>query len=316
MVCPVADWSPSVWTRRDFPDESVWSFELNTTERQSLIDYGRGGPSAELSRRIGVRTAWWAQILRDGPGFVRVRNFPIEELTEHQIAHAYLGLAALLGTPVGQDRDGNTITHIRDEGMPAGPTVRKYRTNLPQDFHSDGSDLVGLLCLHPAKSGGESRIASAHAVYNEMLRRDPQLLEVMYAPMPWSRNGEQGPGEQPYFELAPITDIGGIPRIFFIAWYIRDSQQHRSAPRLTDGQLAALALVETIANDPLFHIEMEFRPGDVQLLNNTTVLHSREGYLDDDDPSLRRHLLRVWLTTDTPLANELLRGGIPAPNAG
>lgn len=80
-------------------------------------------------------------------------------------------------------------------------------------------------------------------------------------------------------------NIDGTPRLFFIAWYIRDSQRHTGAPRLTDDQRAALDLVETIANDPAFHIEMVFEPGDVQLLNNTTVLHSREGYVDDEDPA-------------------------------
>ena len=315
MVFPVTDDAPSLWTRADFPDESEWSFELSDSVRQALVDHGRGGSGADLAHQIGPEATRWAQLLNDGPGFVRLRNFPIDALTESEIERAYLGLGSVLGTPVGQDRDGNIITHIRDERIPAGPNVRRYRTNLRQDFHSDGSDLVGLLCLHPAKAGGESRIVSAHAVFNEMLRRDPHLLEVMYSPMPWSRNGEQGPGEAPYFELAPITDIDGTPRIFFIAWYIRDSQQHRAAPRLTEDQLAALALVEGIANDPLFHIEMEFRPGDVQLLNNTTVLHSREAYLDDDDPGLRRHLLRLWLTSDVPQANALLRGGIPARNA-
>ena len=308
LTAPVPDDSPSVWTQSDFPDEAAWSFDLSATDRQAVIEYGRGG--ADLAAQIGGHAGRWAQLLQEGPGFVRLRNFPIDALTEQQIEHAYLGLGSLLGTPVGQDRDGNVVTHIRDERIPAGPSVRKYRTNLRQDFHSDGSDLVGLLCLHPAKSGGESRIASAHAVYNEMLRRDPHLLDVMYAPMPWSRNGEQGPGEAPYFELAPITNINGVPRVFFIAWYIRDSQQHDSAPRLSDDQLAALALVENIANDPAFHIEMEFRPGDVQLLNNATVLHAREAY-SDDEPHRRRHLLRLWLTTDTPQVNELLRGGIP-----
>ncbi|HEX9831748.1 MAG TPA: TauD/TfdA family dioxygenase [Mycobacterium sp.] len=307
--------SPSVWTPTDFPNESAWSFELSADDRQALIDYGRGGSSADLSRQIGSAAAHWMELLNEGPGFVRLRNFPIDILSGPQIEHAYLGLGELMGQPVGQDRDANLITHIRDERIQAGVAVRKYRTNLRQDFHSDGSDLVGLLCLHPAKSGGGSKIVSAHAVYNEMLRRDPHLVDVMYQPMPWSRNGEERPGEAPFFELPPITDVNGIPRIFFIAWYIRDSQQHAEAPRLTDDQLAALALVENIANDPTFHIEMDFRPGDVQLLNNSTVLHSREAYTDDDDLSLRRHLLRLWLTTDTPSANELLRGGIPTQNA-
>ena len=174
---------------------------------------------------------------------------------------------------------------------------------------------MGLLCLQPAWSGGESKIVSAHAVYNEMLRRAPDLLDTMYRPMPWDRNDEQSPGEPPYFELPPIIDIDGTPRLFFIAWYIRDSQRHAEAPRLTEQQSAALDLAERIANDPAFQIQMCFEPGDVQLLNNTTVLHSREAYVDDDDPTLRRHLLRLWLKTPTVTTHELLRDGVPRQKA-
>ena len=66
-------------------------------------------------------------------------------------------------------------------------------------------------------------------------------------------------------------------------------------PRLTDEQLEAMALLEAIANDPAFHVEMDFQPGDVQLLNNGRILHAREAYEDHDDPGQRRHLLRLWL---------------------
>ncbi|GAB5902325.1 TauD/TfdA family dioxygenase [Mycobacteroides chelonae] len=301
---------PSVWTSRDFPDESAWSFSLDEADREVLIAYGRD-ETDDLSAYFGRAAARWLDLLHQGPGFVRLRGFPIEELTETQVERAYLGLGSLLGRPVGQDRHANLLTHIRDERIAVEPGVRKYRTNLRQDFHSDGSDLVGLLCLHPAKSGGESKIASAHAIYNEMLRRAPHLVEVMYQPMPWDRNNEQRDGESPFFELAPIADIGGIPRVFFIAWYIRDSQRHPDAPRLTDAQGAALELAENIANERAFHIEMHFAPGDVQILNNTTVLHSREEYSDHDDPALRRHLLRLWLTTERAATHEILRAGIP-----
>ena len=303
--------APSVWTPRDFPDEAVWSFDLSPADQDALVAYARGGPSEELATRFADAATRWSELLTRGPGFVRVRRFPIDRLSEPEIEWAYLGLGRLLGEPVGQDRDANVITHIRDERLTPAPGVRKYRTNLRQDFHSDGSDLVGLLCLHPARSGGESKIVSAHAVYNEMLRRATRLLDAMYQPMPWDRNDEQSAGEPPYFELPPIIDIDGIPRLFFIAWYIRDSQRHPGAPRLTDDQRAALALAETIANDPAFHIEMQFQPGDVQLLNNTTVLHSREAYTDHADLDRRRHLLRLWLKTDLPTTHELLRSGVP-----
>lgn len=307
--------APSVWTPADFPDEALWSFDLSPADRNALVDYGRGGSEEDLRVHLASAAAQWSELLSQGPGFVRLRGFPIDELSEAQVERAYLGLGRLLGEPVGQDRDANVLTHIRDERLPAAPGVRKYRTNLRQDFHSDGSELVGLLCLHPARSGGESKIVSAHAVYNEMLRRAPDLLDVMYEPMPWDRNDEQSAGEPPFFELPPIIDINGEPRLFFIAWYIRDSQRHAEAPRLTQEQNAALDLAEAIANDPAFHIEMAFEPGDVQLLNNTTVLHSREAYTDDDDPANRRHLLRLWLKTPTVTTHELLRGGVPRQNA-
>ena len=161
--------APSVWTPHDFPDEASWSFDLSPDDQHAVIAYAQGGDRADLGRHFGAAAARWADLLTNGPGFVRLRRFPIDALTEAEIEHAYLGLGALLGQPVGQDRDANLITHIRDERVTSAPGVRKYRTNLRQDFHSDGSDLVGLLCLHPAKTGGESKIVSAHAVYNEML---------------------------------------------------------------------------------------------------------------------------------------------------
>ena len=40
---------------------------------------------------------------------------------------------------------------------------------------------------------------------------------------------------------------------------------------------------------------MDFRPGDIQLLNNAVILHSREAYDDYDEPERKRHLLRLWL---------------------
>jgi hypothetical protein len=259
----------------------------------------------ELARR--------AVDLREGRGFVLIRGFPVEQLDAAEVETAYVGFGLHLGTPVSQNAAGDLLGHVRDERAPrTSPEVRLYTTNRRQDFHTDGSDLVGLLCLHGARAGGESRIASSLAVHDEMRRLRPDLVDELYRPLPWDRNGEEGSGEAPFFELPAFTDVDGTPRVFFIAWYIRDSQRHPAAPRLTPAQLEALDLFEAIANDPAFHIEMDFRPGDVQLLNNARIVHSREAYEDDEELDQRRHLLRLWLAaSDHPTVADVLRGGIP-----
>ena len=214
---------------------------------------------------------------------------------------------------MGQDAGASLLTHIRDEGLErTDPSVRLYRTRQRQDFHTDGSDIVGLLCLHQAKSGGQSRIASPYAVYNQILRQRPDLVEVLYAPMYWDRNNEQPEREDPFFAMPVFNDSGGTPRVFFIGWYIRDAQRHPQAQRLTGEQLEALDIIEAIANDPEFFLEMEFEPGDIQLISNAKILHSREAYEGYDDPDRRRHLLRLWLTAhDFTSVAEVLRGGVP-----
>ena len=113
-----------------------------------------------------------------------------------------------------------------------------------------------------------------------------------------------------------IHDVDGSPSIFYIGWYIRDAQRHPEVPRLTDDQRAAMDLIETIANDPAFHVEMDFRPGDIQLLNNAVILHAREAYDDYDEPERKRHLLRLWLSArEFASVDDVLRTASPSERA-
>ncbi|MFN8019172.1 MAG: TauD/TfdA family dioxygenase [Acidimicrobiales bacterium] len=258
----------------------------------------------------------WNQELATELGFVLVRGLPIDELDEHEAALAFVALGTHLGTPVGQNKAGDLLTHIRDERLPDPSRARRYRTNLRQEFHTDGADIIGLLCLHQGRSGGESRIASTGAIVAQLREQRPDLYEVLLRPLPWDRQGEQLPGEPAWFELAPFAEVGGEVRVFYIGWYVRASQQHPDAPRLTAEQLEAMALLESLADDPANHLEMAFEPGDVQLLNNARILHAREAYEDDPDPAERRHLLRLWLAAHAfASVEELLRGGLGTPLA-
>ena len=313
-----------MWRAADVADAAEWTHVLTPSERTEICGAVAHVTAARSSRatltredfplpELGARIDAWAATLHDGRGFVLLRGFPVDELTADAVELAYLGLGLHLGTPVSQDAQGTLLGHVRDRGRPrTGPEVRLYATAERQDFHTDGADIIGLLCLQNAMRGGESRIVSAAAVYNEILARDPRRLDVLYEPMCWDRNGEESPGEDPYFRMPVIHDGNGTPSIFYIGWYIRDAQRHPQVPRLTRDQLAAMDLIESIANDPAFHVEMDFRPGDVQLLNNAVILHAREDYDDYPEPARKRHLLRLWLRAhEFASVDATLRTGIP-----
>ena len=317
--------SAATWVAADMADDARWSERLSADQCHEIVraaraaeDLGRTPPTLRAEDfelpALQPRVAAWSGALMDGRGFVLVRGFPIDELTPAQVELAYVGLGLQLGTPVSQDAKGSLLGHVRDEGVARrDPTVRLYQTNQRQDFHSDGADIVGLLCLEPSRSGGESRIASTATVYNRILEVRTDLIDVLYEPIYWDRNGEESEGEDPYFSLPVLNDVGGAPRMFFIGWYIRDAQRHPGVPRLSGAQLEAIGAIEEVANDPAVHLEMAFEPGDIQLLANAKILHCREAYEDDEDPAHRRHLLRLWLAARSfASVDELLRGGIPA----
>ena len=315
----------AVWHAVDVADPAAWTIELTDDQRDELASVARAAHAA--GRTIATITADDVALpslaavvdrvvgdLADGRGFVLLRRFPIDLLTEPEVELAYFALGLHLGTPVSQDGAGTLLGHVRDERIErTGPEVRLYRTRERQDFHTDGADIIGLLCMHAAARGGESKLASSYAVYNEILRRRPDLLDVLYEPMWWDRNGEEAPGADPAFPMAVFHDVAGrMPRVFYIGWYIRDAQRHAMVPRLTDAQRDALDIIESIANDPAFHVAMDFQAGDVQLLNNAKILHSREAYEDAAPLEERRHLLRLWLSAhDFQSVEGFLRAGVP-----
>lgn len=316
--------SEAVWLADDMAETSDWTLRLSPEQCSEVVAAARavdrrGATTASLThadfdlRTLRADVAALTHTLGTGRGFVLIRGFPVADLSDRQVELAYVGFGLQLGWPVSQNAAGDLLGHVRDEGVSrADPSVRLYQTTERQDFHTDGADLVGLLCLHTARRGGQSRIASAAAIYNRMLNERPDLVEVLYEPMYWDRNGEERAGEDPFFAMPVLNDIGGFPRMFFIGWYIRDAQRHAAVPRLTSEQQEAIEMIEQIANHDSVHLKMNFEPGDIQLLSNARILHCREAYEDHDEPERRRHLLRLWLAAHSfASVDHVLRGGIP-----
>jgi len=235
--------------------------------------------------------------LLEGRGFVLLRGLPVERWSRMQQAVAYLGIGSYLGRARSQNAKGHLLGHVKDLGLDIRhPNVRYYQTNRRLEYHTDSVDLVGLLCLKTAKAGGESYIASSMSVYNEVLKRRPDLMPALFEPFPTDRRGEVPEGMQPWFEIPIFHWHAGKLSCIYVRQYIESAQAHfPQARRLTRQQVEAMDLIDDLCNDPAIHLSMEFLPGDVQILHNHQVLHSRGDFENWPEPERHRHLLRLWL---------------------
>ena len=298
----------AAWKGAEIVDDPSWihrftAAEIAELDRAIKSAKATGKPLGELSRvdfdltLLTPAIRRWMDALNHGRGFVLVKGFPVFDYTTEDLEIAYWALGRHMGDPVPQNRAGDLLGHVRDTGeIATNPKVRLYKTTKRQDFHADGSDIVGLFCLRRAKSGGLSQIVSSISIYNEFLRRRPDLVPLLFEPLTWDRAGEYLPGEKPTMKMPIATTANGRVRMFYIGWYIRDGQQYPEVPRFTKAQVEMLDLIEEIANDPAFNLSMDFEPGDIQFLKNSGILHCRTEYEDFAEPEKKRHLLRLWLT--------------------
>jgi hypothetical protein len=204
-----------------------------------------------------------------------------------------------LGEPWPQNKHGHVMGDVTDQGKNLDDP--EFRGNelggVGLEYHTDGADLIGLMCLRTAKSGGLSCVANSVAIYNELVGSRPDLAAALYQPLPYDFRGEQPEGGKPYYMFSVFTEHQ--QRLFcrFIPAYIKASQRHADAPRLSVEAIEAIEAVSEMARDPQFNVYMDLQPGDMQFINNYHVFHGRTEYVDEPATGHKRHLKRLWLAT-------------------
>jgi hypothetical protein len=298
------------WRAADIVDEDAWTVRLDAADHAELEaalrraqavsadplsigrdDFPLDGLTTKLARAVGE--------LLDGRGFVRISALDVDRYTDDELSLLYWGIGLHMGEPWPQNKHGHVLGDVTDQGKTIDdPTVRGNELGgIALDYHTDGSDLVGLLCLRTARSGGLSCVANAVAIHNEMVRDAPNLAAALYEPLPYDLRGEEADGARPFFMIPAFTEHGARLFVRFIPAYIYASQRHADAPRLTVLQKAAISKAIELANDPDFNVYMDLRPGEMQFINNYHVLHGRTAYEDDPARGYKRHLKRLWLAT-------------------
>jgi hypothetical protein len=248
--------------------------------------------------------------LESGSGMVKMCGLDVSRYSQEQLRHIWYGIGWHLGTPMYQNRRGELMRDIRDEGMEVavklyGATIdasgkrflssgaRTLSTG-PLRFHTDRCDVVGLLCVRQASEGGVSKLASSATVYNEILRRRPDLHALLCKPIPRSRFGEEAGGEHVVYDLPVFGVRDGKLTSHFSLTYIENAQLLASTRKLTDAEHEAIQMLMDVAEEVCF--EMRFAPGDMQLLNNHIIYHSRTAFKDDVGIGQDRLLMRLWLS--------------------
>lgn len=301
---------PSAWRGPDMARRTDWLVRLDEADVRELDGAlqavrARGVGIPELGKahvsvpRIARKMEKMRQMLEDGIGFALVRGLPIERYRKADAALIYWIIGTQLGVARAQNAHGDMLGHVRDLGADyrTNTKTRGYQSRLMLPFHADSTDVVALMCLQKAKSGGTSRIVSSTALHNEILARRPDLWKLLCETYCLDRRGEENPGQKPYYVSPCFQMYKGRLFVRYNRTYVESAQRFADVPKLTAAHREAFDLMDALCNDPAFYLDIMFEPGDMQFLSNYTILHSRSEYEDWPEPERKRHLLRLWLNT-------------------
>jgi len=302
---PAAEWrasdvaDPEAWTLRlTEADQAELDAALRTAKATSTDPLHLGREHFPLDG-LAPKLAGVVDTLLDGRGFMRISALEAGRYDDEDLTLLYWGIGLHLGEPWAQNKHGHVLGDVTDQGKSVDdPTVRGNELGgIALDYHTDGSDLVGLLCLRPARSGGLSCVANAVAIHNQLVREAPELAAALYEELPYDGRGEQAQGAPTFYSVPAFTAHDDRLFVRFIPQYILASQRHPGAPRLSPTAREAIHRVSALANDPDFNVYMDLQPGEMQFINNYHVLHGRTAYEDDVPHGYKRHLKRLWLAT-------------------
>ena len=300
---PITD--ASAWHGKDVERDRAWEFVLDAQDIEELESALAQCQSRALEitgicadtfplPRLGAKLHQLAEHLRSGQGFALLRNFPVADHPLEDLEKMYWGLCSHIGVGRTQNGDGGLIHYVTDGAL--RPNQGTRGVGFPQEakLHVDLTDVASLLCVRQAPDDPLSRFGSSTALYNEVLRRRPELLERLYAGFEWDRMNEHGDAESPTsgYRVPFFSHTNGVVSCRYNRAWITNAIRRRDA-EMSAADREMLDFIDDVAQEICF--EFPFRSGDVQFCNNYTVLHGRAAHAVVDDEARKRMLLRIWL---------------------
>ena len=299
------------WRRNSFSSPADFSVTFTDADREELTaavrrlaQAGRLDPVHALTRAdfalptLGPRLTAAYEDVRSGHGFVVLRGLPVDGLSLEEYTAAVWGIGTWFGQPLSQNAQGELVSYVVDAtGIDATP--RMYRSNLELRLHTDVTAMISLACWQAAQEGGDSFLASALTIHDEIKRRAPHLLEPLYRGFHYHRLGEEGPGEEPVTPYRmPVFVIrnGQLSCRYQRAGLA--AGERALGHTLNEIELQALDLFDEVARAPENRLAFSLERGEMVVVNNYTVLHARTKFTEFAEPERRRRLVRLWLDAD------------------
>ncbi len=302
---------PMLWRRASFASAADYTVILDARDRAEIVSAlsaltkgGRLAPAHKLARKdfgfgaLGEKLRRAYDDVRAGRGFVLLRGLPVDGLAAEEFIAAAWGVGTYFGEPLSQNAQGELIGHVIDASK-EDTTPRMYRSNLELRLHNDITAMLSLACWHKSQSGGATILASAVTIHDEIKRRAPHLLEPLYRGFFYHRLGEEGADEAPVtpYRMPVFTVRDGQLSCRYQRAGIAAGHQAAGVP-LTENELAALDMFDTVAKEPENRLSFYLERGDMIVINNYTMLHARTKFEEFPEPERRRHLVRLWLDAD------------------
>ena len=296
------------WTVAELVGDPSWRFTLADGERDHLgemIQRARD-PDRDLldyapdDFDLGPAAARIAAAMNEalfGRGIAMVHGLPREGLSEDEFTLLTWAIGLRTGVPRPQGRATQYLSAVRNVGTDyRAAGGRGFSSNARLDFHADGADLVALTCYNKAKSGGESMVSSSARARRQLMAERPDLAEVAHRDFCFSRQQEETEDEGAFY-AQPLFDVCE-GRVFGKWNRNRVQSAHKNVagtPPLTDQQRETMDLMDDILSRDEFMYRMWLEPGDMQIVNNHVLLHSRTDFEDHEEPARKRLLGRLWL---------------------
>ncbi|AEA81285.1 hypothetical protein SAR11G3_00810 [Candidatus Pelagibacter sp. IMCC9063] len=327
---------PCVWKVSDFKSENEWTYTFSENQIFELEEAAKKVINKKLAPTSFSKCDFildsltkvlneQLDILQKGRGFIRLRGLDVKKYDSLTIQTIYWGICSYLGVGIPQNSKGELMSGVKDYGdkiisdNPYRDGIRLHRTTAKIDAHTDSCDHVALLCLQRAKQGGESGVISALSIYNEILKNKPEYLDTLckgfYIDLIGKGKSEKELSSHP---IPVFSYYGGKMCSRFNKSQIELGAEKKSGG-LDSPSKEAVEYVQFLTVQEDFHLKMMLEEGDIQVLNNRVIYHTRTKVLDHEDPSKKRLLYRVWLNAPQPrpmapeFANQLNtgeRGGV------